>query len=792
MSRHLQPSRLFLAVLILSTGSVYCEPDAGAPQAPEAALPQPNIIEKSGVTVIPLGLKWDIDHDIVGTPARRDLAWEHGLWEHGLSVQPEVSFPEPTDARVVLVRDKAFESIGYASLASLKIDQTKIPKRKLQPGAAIALRTSEGALAKLRVKQYYRGGDFSFKGAENIMPSRKENILKDCKDDEFFNIELEWTLYQEAGKENAGLQEALMSQLRSAIMQCKPWVIRELLGAHPELVNTRDEFGNPPLHEAANWGNAETLRVVIAAGADVNATLESSRITALEEAAGTGVVSKVQVLIEGGADVNARDRDGVTPLTAGIGSGNPRMVEMLLKRGAKLTGNEMASLHNLMESEHFRNRDTMNEPATWRGGDLDPIRRTWIKAEDFEEITKLLFAQGVDISKPAGEDATQLHEAARFGQVGVARQLIVAGLKVNAKDPRGRTPLHEAVSANQLEMVEFLLSQGADVNAQDNAGQTPLHETAHCQYEELLKTVRGDTRVAEMLLAKGADIDRADVQGWTPLHHARYYGNGNVAQLLLDKGANTQCATRDGFTPDTIGSVREFFAAAAGGDGSKMAKLIEANPKLLNSRCVVGGTPLRDVVFSEAHYKSETGGLMLSVWRQDPFRGAGWTALHEEVLDGREEIVKLLLAKGADVNAGTSEEGWTPLHVTCWTNSEPMLKILLDAGADINKPGSSGNAPLHEAVTHSRASFVEILLEHGADPNATNRDNLTPLKLDQKRQEELRQMQEKIQPYIAEQVMKQLPEEQRADIERRGGAKALTFGPPLNETEEILRKHGAK
>ena len=65
MSRHLQPSRLFLAVLILSTGSVYCQPDAGAPQAPEALPPQPKIIEKSGVTVIPLGLRWDVDHDVV-------------------------------------------------------------------------------------------------------------------------------------------------------------------------------------------------------------------------------------------------------------------------------------------------------------------------------------------------------------------------------------------------------------------------------------------------------------------------------------------------------------------------------------------------------------------------------------------------------------------------------------------------------------------------------------------------------------------------------------------------------
>ena len=469
------------------------------------------------------------------------------------------------------------------------------------------------------------------------------------------------------------------------------------------------------------------------------------------------------------------------------------MVEMLLKSGARLTGKEMAALHGLMESEYFTNRmDDRGEPATRRGGDLDPIRRTSRKPEDFEEITKLLLAQGVDISKPAGEDATQLHEAARFGQVGVARQLIAAGLKVNAKDPRGRTPLHDAVGANQLEMVEFLLSQGADVNAQDNAGQTPLHETAHCQYEELLNTVRGDTRVAEMLLTKGAHIDRTDVQGWTALHHARYYGNADVARLLVAKGANAQCTTTDGFTPETVSSVREFFLAVVKGDSAKIAQLIEANPALLNARCVVGGMSLSGVAFSEAHYKSETGGIMLGTWRQDPFRGAGWTALHEAVLDGSEEAIRLLLEKGADVNAGTSEEGWTPLQITCWTDSESMFKILRDAGADVNKADSSGNAPLHEAVTYSRASFVEILLEHGADPNATNRDNLTPLKLDQKRQEELRQMQEKIQPYIAEQVMKQLPEEQRADIERRGGAKALTFGPPLNETEEILRKHGAK
>jgi len=601
---------------------------------------------------------------------------------------------------------------------------------------------------------------------------------------------------QEAAKENAGAQEALTEELKNAIMKCNAGAVRELLKAHPELVNAKDQFGTPPLHCAADWGNAETVKALIEAGANVNATEEMGGFTVLENAAGAGVVAKAEVLIAGGADVNACDRDGETPLIAAIASGNPKMVELLLKSGARPTGKEMDALQQAMKSDQMTREAFGKESSAGRRGVSDSVRRIDLTPGDFEEISKLLLAQGADTSKPGREGASQLHEAARVGQVGVARQLIDAGSSVNAKDPRGCTPLHLAVAENQLEMVEFLLSQGTDVNAQDSLGQTPLHEVAHSQLAGMLKLRQGDPRIGELLLSKGADVNRADVQGWTPLHHARYYGNGKVADGLVSGGADAQVATKDGFTPDNVSTVREFFSAVAQGDASKVSQLLEAHPTLLNARCVAGGETLRGIEAAEAHDKSETGGFMLGAFRKDPFRGDGWTPLHEAVLDNQEEIVKLLLKKGADVNATTIEEGATPLHTACWTQNESMLNLLLDAGADANKGDYRGNSPVHEAAPYSQTAILETLLKRGANPNVKNKDGFTPLALERRAHKGVKPvLGELINPEQTEEAMKQLPPEVRAEIEKAGGFQAFIAelaAQGTSRSESLLLKYGAQ
>jgi ankyrin repeat protein len=109
----------------------------------------------------------------------------------------------------------------------------------------------------------------------------------------------------------------------------------------------------------------------------------------------------------------------------------------------------------------------------------------------------------------------------------------------------------------------------------------------------------------------------------------------------------------------------------------------------------------------------------------------GHTPLLLATMDGSLKMVKLLFEHGADLNKAP-ERGKSPLH---WVvrDSGKMAKIrfLLEHGADPNQLDSLGSSPLHFAVRHSTSSgspsIVAILLKHGADPNIVNRLGKSPL-----------------------------------------------------------------
>jgi ankyrin repeat protein len=72
--------------------------------------------------------------------------------------------------------------------------------------------------------------------------------------------------------------------------------------------------------------------------------------------------------------------------------------------------------------------------------------------------------------------ATQLHDAARSGNVDKVRKILRSGeYKVDCTD-YGETPLHYACSEGHLDTVRVLISEfNADVHCADSDGETPLH-----------------------------------------------------------------------------------------------------------------------------------------------------------------------------------------------------------------------------------------------------------------------------------------------------------------------------
>ncbi|KAK0162418.1 hypothetical protein PV327_006195 [Microctonus hyperodae] len=103
------------------------------------------------------------------------------------------------------------------------------------------------------------------------------------------------------------------------------------------------------------------------------------------------------------------------------------------------------------------------------------------------------------------------------------------------------------------------------------------------------------------------------------------------------------------------------------------------------------------------------------------------TLLHWAAINNRKEIVKYLIAKGANVNAIGGELASTPLH---WATRQGHLltfTILMKAGADPTLRDSEGFACIHLAAQFGYTGIVAYLVAKGANPNDLDRSAMTPL-----------------------------------------------------------------
>lgn len=318
-----------------------------------------------------------------------------------------------------------------------------------------------------------------------------------------------------------------------------------------------------------------------------------------------------------------------------------------------------------------------------------------VKARGVDAV-RALIAERVDVNARAGDGSTALHWAVIQDDLETATVLLQARADVNAADDHGMTPLLIACTNGSVAAAERLLVAAADPNRASKAGHTPLMEASRT----------GRTELVAALIARGGDVNAADPhRGQTPLMWAVAYRHEAVVRLLLERGSSVRARSESGFTP-------LMFAAQQGDE--KIVRLLLEEGAEIDARTPEGNSAL--LIASASLDASTTGQFM--VVRPS----------------GHEAVALLLLDRGANPNVADIG-GITPLHAAVRNGRLELTRALLLRGADPNarlaKPANlmfgdlderlwdPGATPLLTAAKAGNAEIMRLLAAHGADPTLT-------------------------------------------------------------------------
>jgi len=90
-------------------------------------------------------------------------------------------------------------------------------------------------------------------------------------------------------------------------------------------------------------------------------------------------------------------------------------------------------------------------------------------------------------------------------------------------------------------------------------------------------------------------------------------------------------------------------------------------------------------------------------------------------------LAKILLDRGAEIDARDYDNQWTPLHLAAYYDSRAVAELLLDRGAEIDARDRWQRTPLHVAAGNNSRAVAELLLDRGADYEARDDNERNPL-----------------------------------------------------------------
>jgi ankyrin repeat protein len=455
------------------------------------------------------------------------------------------------------------------------------------------------------------------------------------------------------------------SALHTALTRGREEVVDILLEKGADIQERVGKYGSS-LQAAATSGNERLVRLVLDAG--VNPNVKGGYFKSpLIAAAQRGSLSIITMLVEAGADLEKFDGNYGTALDAAAYARHPEIVRYLLEKGATVGGAlvEIASSDQVdLAEELIRRGADVNAPgrspygvplqaASWganpkmvellltkgahvnhRGGVYGNALHAAVYSGSLEAV-KLLIQAGADPNNPTGQrpNGTPLQCACIQVHENIVRYLLENGAKANVR-PCGEfgTALQAAVVKNYEPIATLLLDHGADVNAVGGKYGTALEAAAF----------NGNIELATLLINRGANVNEQAGTYGTALQTAAFRAKQDMVKFLLDAKAN----------PNAKGGTfgRPLQAAAYSGNEAVVHLLLDHHAKVnavSTSKC---GTALQAAVQQEhegiVKILLENGAELL-----DGRKDQGPLALAQK--NGQQKIALMLLD-----HAQKASDGW--------------------------------------------------------------------------------------------------------------------------------------
>lgn len=220
--------------------------------------------------------------------------------------------------------------------------------------------------------------------------------------------------------------------------------ILKFLLEHQVNPNSVGYYSDTPIVTAAIYNDFEAIKLLVQHGANINAQLEETGMSALMYAVMLPDNQMADYLIAQGANIHITDIEGENLLIFAAYAGSLPNIKLLLDKGLSIDAIGAYGLTPLMMAA----------------------------AQGHSDVVRYLLNNQAQVNQQNDYGNTALIAAANKGDLESVKILLKAGAEINKQNKLGLTALSYAIEESQQQVIDFLLSQGASLDIADSNGNT--------------------------------------------------------------------------------------------------------------------------------------------------------------------------------------------------------------------------------------------------------------------------------------------------------------------------------